>query len=129
MSNQTEEINQFIKETKHPLKAEIEVVRAIILDADDQITEHIKWNAPSFCYEGEDRVTFNLHANDRILLVFHRGAKVKDSQGFVFDDPTGLLEWASKDRAMITLYDMKDVEAKKTALIDLVSRWMQATKS
>jgi uncharacterized protein YdhG (YjbR/CyaY superfamily) len=71
MLNRSEAVNQFIEETQHPLKADIATVRAIILEADDQITEHIKWNAPSFCDDGEDRITFNLHAKDRIRLVFH----------------------------------------------------------
>jgi hypothetical protein len=56
MPNESSEVREFISELSHPLKAGIEDVRAI-LASDDGITEHIKWNAPSFCWEGEDRVT------------------------------------------------------------------------
>ena len=128
MLNRSEEVNQFIDKLEHPLKAEIEQVRAIILGLDDQITEHIKWNAPSFCYEGEDRLTFNLHSKDQLLLVFHRGAKKRQDNDFKFEDSTGLLKWASNDRATLTLGDMEDVEAKQPALEAIVRKWMKSTE-
>jgi hypothetical protein len=35
-------------------------------------------------------VTFRLYPEDRVQLVFHRGAKLKsDAEDFVFDDGTG----------------------------------------
>ena len=125
MSNRSGEVDQFIKDLEHPLKEEIAQMRAIILDSDPQISEHIKWNAPSFLYNGEDRLTFNLHHRDRIQLIFHRGAKVKDSQGFEFEDSTGLLEWVTADRAKLTLLDMQDLDAKKTALRKVVNQWIK----
>jgi hypothetical protein len=125
MTNQSEEVNQFMEKLEHPLKEAIEQARAIILDSDPQISEHIKWNAPSFLYNGEDRLTFNLHQRDRIQLIFHRGAKVKDSQGFVFEDSTGLLEWVTADRAKLTLLDMQDLDAKKMALRKVVNQWIK----
>ena len=57
MPNESSEVREFTGELSHPLKAGIEDVRSAILASDDGITEHIKWNAPSFCWEGEDRVT------------------------------------------------------------------------
>jgi hypothetical protein len=127
MSNQTEKVDQFIQTLDHPLKEEIEKVRAIILSANQQITEHIKWNAPSFCYQGEDRVTMKLQPQDSIQLIFHRGTKVKDSKDFVFNDSTGLLKWVAADRAIVTLREMKDVEAKKAELAKVVSEWVEST--
>lgn len=123
--NRTPEIDAFIQAQNHPLQAEIELVRSIILAADPDITEHVKWNAPSFCYHGEDRVTFNLRAKQGVQLVFHRGAKVKASQGFEFKDPAGLLEWVAKDRALANFKDAKDVKSKKKALTEVVERWVQ----
>ncbi len=83
-----EQVTSFISKTEHPLKKVMEEVRALILSTNKQITEHIKWNAPSFCIDGDDRITFNLSKSDYLLLVFHRGAKVKDSKGKgpLFDD-------------------------------------------
>jgi hypothetical protein len=81
------------------LKDAIIDARAAILASDERISEYVKWNVPSFCYQGDDRVTFMLQPGDRLQLVFHRGAKVRaDSDYFTFEDETGLLEWASADR-------------------------------
>lgn len=125
MASVSADVETFLKSLKHPLKAEVEAIRAIILSADKQITEHIKWNAPSFCYNGEDRVTMNLRAQGCVQLIFHRGAKVKDSQGFAFEDEAGLLEWLAPDRAIVKLSNMKDVKATKAALKRIVSRWVK----
>ena len=106
---------------------EIEAVRKIILSADDKITEHIKWNVPSFCYNGDDRITFNLHAKQGIQLIFHRGAKVKDSKDLEFNDDTGLLEWKAKDRAILSFTDLADIKSKSAKLKKLVRKWVKAT--
>jgi hypothetical protein len=109
----------------HPLKEGVEQLRTAILDSNDQITEHIKWNAPSFRYAGEDRVTFRLYPEDRVQLIFHRGAKVRsDSADFAFEDHTGLLRWVAADRAVVALGDVKDAEAKKRDLVEVVNRWV-----
>ncbi len=126
MASNSAEVEAFLKTLKHPLKAEVEAIRAIILSANKQITEHIKWNAPSFCYNGEDRVTMNLRPRDCVQLIFHRGAKVKDSKGFVFEDDTELIEWLAADRALVKLSDMNDVKAKRAALKKIVGKWVMA---
>ena len=120
-------VDQFMAELEHPLKAEIERLRAIILGADDGITEQIKWKAPSFCYRGDDRVTMKLHPTNQIQLIFHRGAKVKDTADFTFEDRSGLLKWAARDRGVATFRNMSEIETNETALADLVNRWMLAT--
>lgn len=127
MPKQVETVVEWMQNLNHPLKAEIEAVRGIILNANPQITEHIKWNAPSFCYEGDDRVTLRLHPPDRIQLVFHRGAKAKADDGFVFDDSSGLLHWITHDRATVTFQDMQAVNDQAAALTQLVDQWMKAT--
>jgi hypothetical protein len=93
-----------------PSKRGVEQLRAAILDSNDDITEHVKWNAPSFRYAGEDRATFRLFPEDRVQLVFHRGSKVKDDAGnFAFDDETSLFRWVAADRAVVAL---RDAEAR-----------------
>lgn len=128
MPNETPEVAEFLGRLSHPLKDGIVSIRAAILASDEEITEHIKWNAPSFCYHGDDRVTFRLGPGDRLQLVFHRGVKVRaDSDDFAFEDGTGLLTWASGDRATVTLRDLDDVHAKLPVLVELVGRWMRST--
>lgn len=128
MAKQRETVDAFMARLDHPLKAEIEAVRTLILGANAAITEQVKWNAPSFCYQGDDRVTLKLHPPTQIQLIFHRGATVKDSEGFNFDDESGLVKWVAADRGIVTLLDREDIAAKRTQLAALVDRWMQATR-
>jgi Domain of unknown function (DU1801) len=128
MAHGSEDVERFMRELEHPLKVEIEHVRSAILASSAEVSERIKWNAPSFCFRGEDRVTFRLQPKDRFQLVFHRGAKVKDTTGFSFEDDSGLLEWAAKDRGVLTFRDAKDVKDRSAAAVKLVARWMEATR-
>lgn len=127
MANRADEVDQFMSELEHPLKAEIEAVRRAILASDSTITERIKWKAPSFVHSGDDRVTFRLAPKGIFQVILHRGAKVKDAKGFSFEDDSGLVEWLAPDRGVVTLPDAKTVKAKKAALVKLVGRWMTAT--
>lgn len=119
------EVDRLLKSLDHPQQDAIEYLRTVILNADPKITEQVKWNAPSFCYDGIDRVTFQLKSKD-IQFIFHRGAKVKDdSDDFTFDDPSGLLKWRTSDRAMVTFKDFADAEAHEAEFSNLVGRWVQ----
>ena len=121
------DVDRFLAELEHPLKAGVEQLRADILASDDAITEHVKWNAPSFCHGGVDRVTFRLQPGNRLQLVLHRGAKVRDDAAdFRFDDDSGLLDWVAPDRAVVTFRDLDDVAARRSAVADLVRRWVAA---
>lgn len=127
MANPHADVDHFLTILEHPLKEVIVQLRSVILSADAQITEHIKWKAPSFCYHGDDRVTMGLYPPDRIQLVFHRGVKVKDATTFVFADRSGLLSWRARDRATATFRSVQEVEEQQAALVELVQRWMRAT--
>lgn len=128
MSNRNQAVTTFIAALGHPFRADIEAVRGAILASDAQITEQIKWNAPSFGYRNDDRVTMRLHPGDRLQLIFHRGAKVKRGDNFTFADDSGLLHWLAPDRAVVTLTDMEDVQAHLTPLVALVNRWLAETR-
>jgi hypothetical protein len=122
-----EQVAEFMNDLEHPLKEEIEEIRNIILSNDDKITEHIKWNAPSFCYEGEDRITFNLQGKGFIRIVFHCGAKVKDrnTNEPLIEDTSGILEWKAVDRALMKFTDKKDVKAKEEKLREIITKWLE----
>lgn len=122
-----EQVAEFMNHLEHPLKEVIEEVRKIILSTDDKITEHIKWNAPSFCYGGEDRITFNLHEKGFFRLIFHCGAKAKyryTNEPLIIDT-SGLLEWKAVDRAMMKFTDQDDVKAKEGKLREIITKWLE----
>src|SRR5262245_35900710 len=84
------EVAAFLRELDHPLKKEIEAVRQIILGVSPSIRDGIKWNSVSF-RTTEFFATIHLRSTDRVQLVFHLGAKVKDNSTIVqIADPGGL---------------------------------------
>lgn len=117
----------YLSELHHPMKDSVMTLRNAILRSNSAITERVKWNAPSFCRDGDDRVTFRLPPKGGLQLIFHRGAKPKDTTGFSFADPSGLIAWAAPDRGIVTLADAADCEAKVPTLVALVNAWMLAT--
>ena len=120
------EIQRFFSDFQHPLLDEILLLRQFILDTGFPLTEQIKWGCPSYALLGEDKITFNLPPKqDRILLVFHRGAKVKDPLPHrLIDDPEGILLWKSNDRAIATFTDMNSVKTQEAALFKIIQNWL-----
>ncbi len=106
--NQTEQVDEFMEKLDHPFKAEVQMIREMIKKVNKDITEEIKWKAPSFRYKSEYLVTFNLWEKGRIHLVFHNPmiSQVKSE----------LLEGDYDHRRMAYFNDKKDIETKKAAL-------------
>jgi len=122
-----EYIAQFNDERK-PL---VEAVLEAISEECPTLTETIKWNAPSFCYDSKDRMTMMLHKKDRVCLILHAGARPKEDKKAppLYTDDTELLEWNSNIRATITFFDVTDFLAKRNLFRKAVKRWIEETKS
>lgn len=126
MSTPSAEVEQYLTDLVHPLKDGVLLLRAAILAADAGITEHVKWNAPSFRHGGQDRVTFRLQPRGQLQLIFHRGAKVRtDTTDVVLDDPEGLLTWLAPDRALLDFPDLQAVVARQETVAALVRQWVR----
>ncbi len=119
------DVPAFMAALKHPLKAEVETLRQAILGASTGVQEEIKWNAPSFFVE-EHFATFNLRGKADILLVLHRGARVKkDAPPMAIKDPLGLLTWLAPDRCTVRFTSAAEVRAGKAALQAVVKQWIK----
>jgi hypothetical protein len=118
----------YMDQLSHPLKDVAVALRAVIRKANRDLVEGIKWNAPSYSIDGEDRITFNLRANDAVRLVFHCGAKVKDGRGKgrLINDESGLLQWASDDRAIASFSSSAGVKRCSSTLTTLINAWLDA---
>ena len=119
-------VTTFLETLNHSRRAEINRVRNIILGAYPELVEKIKWNAPSFGLEDDDRITFRLQPGDKVDLIFHRGVAKKDDT-FAFADETGLLKFIAPDRAVLSFGDAADIEVKAESLRRLVRAWIAAT--
>ena len=122
----SESVDAFLATLDHPFKQEILALREIILGADPGIAEGIKWNAPSF-RTSEYFATMHLRALDSVQVILHLGAKIRDTaiSGVAIADPESLLEWLAKDRASVKFCDLKDVEAKRSAFLNVIRQWIK----
>ena len=120
-------VDSFLESLDHPLKPVIERLRLAVLDADDAISERIKWRAPSFCFHSVDRVTFNLRPLHHVQVIFHRGAKTIEDD-FRFDTAkwTGLLEMIWQDRGHVIFPTAEVATARQDEFVALVREWVRA---
>ena len=125
--NRNPDVDSFLESLNHPLMPVVQSLRLAVLDADDAITERIKWKAPSFCFDSVDLVTFNLRPIHHVQLIFHRGAK-PNQDDFHFDPSgwTGLLEMIGQDRGQVIFPTLEAAEARQEEFIRLVREWLRA---
>lgn len=122
------EVTQFLEELNHPFRKEIEALRMVLLTANPELTENIKWNGPNYCYKGEDRITMKIQPPKVIQLIFHRGAKVlTQPENKLIEDNSGVLSWKGNDRAVATFNNIDDITSHKKDLIQIVNKWIAAT--
>ena len=119
-------VNDLRDANKHPLRAEIDAMRTIILGAEKSIEEGVKWNAASF-RTTEWFATLNGPKQVKVaIIILHAGAKVK---GIVLKDriadPSSLIKWLGNDRGMITFANATDIKNKQRALQAIVRAWIQ----
>ena len=115
MSN-TKKVDEFMSKLEHPLKAEMEAVRAIIVNANSKIEEDVKWGGPSFFYK-EDLATFNPKIKNYVALIFHKGELLNIKSDF--------LEEATKGKLYAKFYSMEQVTANKELIEKMVNKWIE----
>ena len=121
------DIPEFLADLDADKREQVQLLRAIINDAHPGLSEHIRWNAPSYVLDGKDRVTFNLlNKENDVKLVLHLGATRKeDKKGTpILSDDTGLITWQSDIRGVVSFTSAADIAAKRADIMTLVSRWL-----
>jgi hypothetical protein len=114
--NNTKKVDEFIAKLDHPLKAELEAVRSIIVNANPKIEEDIKWGGPSFLYK-EDLATFNPRIKNYVALIFHKGSLINVKSDF--------LEEATKGKVYAKFYSMDQVTANQELIEKMVNAWVE----
>lgn len=122
-----EQVTAHIQKLEPNLREIIQELRRIILAADKEVGERIKWNNPSFYYTGEMKpfdpkeykreiIVFNLFKG-RAMLVFPSGAQINDTTGFLDGD--------YKDGRRVHVFkDMDEVQSKAAILQDIIRKWL-----
>lgn len=117
MSAKKPTVEEFLADLDHPRVDDIRRIRTALLNGDPELGERIKWNAPSFGHDGDNRVTFRLQPRDPCELVFHRGVHKRDDP-FSFEDADQLINWAASDRGT-TVVPVGMTDDDETRLVDL----------
>lgn len=124
---QYKDVSDFLADLDPAKKEQVELLRAIITNAHPGLSEHIKWNAPSYVHDGKDRITFNLHNKENlVMLVLHMSAsRTENKKGTpIMADDSGLISWRSDIRGVLTFTEVADIKAKQTQLSNLIARWL-----
>ena len=121
-------VDAYLQQAQHPHTAAIQLLRKAILSCEKGISEEIKWNAPSFIFAGDNRLTFRLQPGNRVELILHRGSRPKPLGKFRFDDDSGLVRWVAPDRGQIVIADLPDAKKKLKAITDITRRWFAANR-
>ncbi len=127
---QNPNVSIFLDELKHPLRAEIELLRNIILNSNSTLVENIKWNAPNYVVNGNDRVTLKINPPKNILIILHCGAKTQTQPTKKLINHTcKALSWKDNNRAIITLNNKQNIITNQNDITQIINLWLEATEN
>ncbi|WP_228237400.1 DUF1801 domain-containing protein [Allomuricauda sp. M10] len=126
--NKNQDVTTFLDQLNHPLRAEIEQLRELLLKAEPKLSENVKWNGPNYCIGDADRITMKIQPPKQIQLIFHRGVKkLEQPKERLLSTNTKLLAWKENDRAIASFKNKTEIENSKSELKDIVKDWIKAT--
>jgi hypothetical protein len=110
------EVDAYFEALNHPLKDVMLAVRRAILEADERMTESIKWKSPTFEYQG-NLASINPRAKSHVSLMFHTGAQIPG------DFPH--LEGGEKVARYMRFADLEAVATLEAELASIVRAWCE----
>ncbi len=122
-------VDEFLDELDQDRRLQVLKLREYILNAEPSLTENIKWNAPSYVKDNEDRITFNTMNKEQVVkLVFHMGATRKeDKNGQPVLKNADLIEWVSDIRGYMTFRSLEEITLKEEEIMRIIREWLLLT--
>jgi uncharacterized protein YdhG (YjbR/CyaY superfamily) len=108
------EVDAWFARYENPMKDVVLRIREIILEADPRIDECIKWQAPTFTFEG-NLASFFPKSKQHASLMFHQGAKIPG------DHPR--LEGTGDTSRVLKLGSVAEANAARKDLERIVRAW------
>ena len=109
------EVDAWFEAKQHPQEEAMQRVRTVILGVDPRVTEAIKWQTPTFSFEG-NITSFN-PAKHFVSLLFHRGAEIPgEHPGLVGD---------GKLARTMRFTDVDDVDGRSDELKSVIRSWIE----
>jgi hypothetical protein len=108
------EVDAWFAKYDNPKRDVVQRVRELILAADPRISECIKWQAPTFVYEG-NLASFFPKSKQHASLMFHQGASIPGRHP--------RFEGGGETGRMMKFTDVADADAAKADLVRVVKAW------
>jgi uncharacterized protein YdhG (YjbR/CyaY superfamily) len=108
------EVESWLAKYDNPMKPVVLRVRELVLAADPRIGECIKWQAPTFTYEG-NLASFYPKSKTHASLMFHVGAKIPGKHP--------RLEGSGDTSRVMKLGSVAEANAAKKDLVAIVKAW------
>ena len=108
------EVDAWFERYDNPMKDVVQRVREIILDADARIDECIKWQAPTFTYQG-NLASFYPKSRQHASLMFHVGAKIPGQHP--------RLEGTGDTSRVMKIGSLEEAETARPELETIVHAW------
>jgi len=99
----------------NPMRDVVQRVRHILLHSDERITECIKWQTPTFVYDGF-LASFYPKSESMATLVFHAGRSIPGTYPH--------LEGAGKDGLAMHFVSIAEAEERRSELDEIVAAWI-----
>lgn len=112
--NRNSDVDAWFANYDNPQRDLVMAVRLTMLEADNRLTEAIKWQAPTFSYKG-NLMSFFPKAKAHASLMFHTGASIPG------DYPS--LEGGGDVARSMKILSMADLDAKRDELRRIVKAW------
>ncbi|GAA1814680.1 DUF1801 domain-containing protein [Agromyces neolithicus] len=120
-------VDEFLTAQDPQRRADVESLRALVREADPELTEIVKWNSPDYTLDGIDRLTINAAGNGPVRLILHFGTERAEDKGAAptfSGDPDGLLTWHSNIRASLALPEQSRLAGQRDAIVALIRAWL-----
>jgi uncharacterized protein YdhG (YjbR/CyaY superfamily) len=108
------DVDAWFDRYQNPMKSVVERVREIVLAADRRIEECIKWQAPTFMYEG-NLASFFPKSKQHASLMFHLGAQIPGTHP--------RLEGSGNTSRVMKFGSVAEANAAKRDLEGIVRAW------
>ena len=119
-------VDAFLADLTDDRKQQVQALRTLILTEHPQLSEHIKWNSPSYVLDGEDRITFNMHYPAQTMILIHMGATRTENKKAdpIMKDETGLVKWNSDIRGTMSFRSLDDIFNAKADISKVLNAWL-----
>lgn len=108
------EVDAWIADYDNPMKPVVAAIRDRVLTGEPRVSEVIKWQAPTFTYQG-NIASFFPKSKKHASLMFHKGAQIPGT----FPN----LDGDGKEARTFKVASLDDLDTKGTELVAIFTAW------